>query len=107
MGTRKTVPTHNYSGYRAGCRCEQCREDNKQYEARTRAAAIARLAADPTCAPHGRVHTYQRYRCRCYECRLAHSNQCKRYRARRGKTNREGNRIYRSVPFGREWLDAA
>jgi hypothetical protein len=38
-----------------------------------RAARAARLAADPTAAPHGRAATYKHWRCRCKPCTKAHS----------------------------------
>lgn len=68
--------------YKSGCRCAQCREANRIYQA----AATDRRAADPTAADqagHGKRSTYANYRCRCDECRAANSVASQAYRQRR------------------------
>lgn len=68
--------------YKNGCRCEQCREANRVYQA----AATARRAADPTAADiagHGRASTYSNYLCRCDACRAANAVASQAYRQRR------------------------
>lgn len=67
--------------YKSGCRCTQCREANRVYQA----AATARRAADPTAADiagHGKRSTYANYQCRCDACRAAHTAACRAYRDR-------------------------
>jgi hypothetical protein len=68
--------------YKSGCRCKQCREANRVYQA----AANARRAADPKAADlagHGKPSTYSNYLCRCTECRAANAVASQTYRAKR------------------------
>jgi hypothetical protein len=43
----------------------------------------ARLAVDPTAAPHGQNSTYSNWGCRCDECRAAHGEKMIEDRASR------------------------
>jgi hypothetical protein len=50
---------HSASAYRNSlCHCQVCTDDATARAGRERAARTARLAADPSLAPHGNVHTY-------------------------------------------------
>lgn len=67
--------------YKSGCRCTQCREANRVYQA----AATARRAANPTAADqagHGKPSTYSNYLCRCDDCRAANAAASQAYRQR-------------------------
>jgi hypothetical protein len=79
------VLTHGSVAYRtAGCRCDDCRSAHaiRHFDEQTKLAA--RLAADPSLAPHGRVSTYSNHGCRCRPCRGAKSEQNRaQYQARR------------------------
>ena len=55
------------AGYVAGCRCERCRDANRQY----RAAQKARGLPDPGDPRHGTVGGFTNYHCRCERCRDA------------------------------------
>jgi hypothetical protein len=63
---------HSASAYRNGrCSCVVCKADHTvRYLAESDARA-ARLAKDPSIAPHGVWSTYVNWRCRCQECRAA------------------------------------
>lgn len=68
--------------YKSGCRCGECREANRLYQA----AANKRRAADPALADragHGRASTYINYACRCAPCRYANSRRLQGQRERR------------------------
>lgn len=68
--------------YKSGCRCAECREANRVYQA----AATARRGANPvlaTLAGHGKATTYINYACRCAACRAANSERLRGQRARR------------------------
>jgi hypothetical protein len=69
--------------YVAGCRCSECREANRVYRIADVARRTARLAADPTLAPHGKAVTYSNWGCRCAPCSTAHSARCRAYKLRR------------------------
>jgi hypothetical protein len=67
--------------YKNGCRCAECREANRVYQA----AANKRRSADPALADaagHGRPSTYINYRCRCDACRVANTKRLSEQRAR-------------------------
>lgn len=67
--------------YKRGCRCRECREANRVYQA----AASKRRSADPTLADragHGSSSTYSNYACRCDACREAHTDAMRQRRAR-------------------------
>lgn len=63
--------------YRSGCRCEDCRRENRR-------KAIARRARGPKV--HGSSSSYFNYGCRCQEC----SEAGRRYRRERKRASREG-----------------
>lgn len=68
--------------YHKGCRCNDCREANRAYQAELR----ARRHNDPYSADragHGKSSTYRNHACRCDECTAAHTADCNAYRARR------------------------
>lgn len=72
---------HGASAYRHGlCRCEVCRADVYR-EVSLRAA---RLAADPSLAPHGDRSTYTNWGCRCADCTRVHVAYCADRRKLRG-----------------------
>lgn len=77
-----TTTTHGrLATYKHGCRCPECREVNRVYQA----AATARRAADPQAADiagHGKASTYSNYLCRCDECRAANTAASQAYRDR-------------------------
>jgi len=77
---------HGASAYRNGrCLCEICTEDHRARHARENASRVARLAADPSLAPHGSRQTYVNWGCRCAACSEAHSAYCASYyKANRG-----------------------
>jgi hypothetical protein len=68
------------TGYRYGCRCEECRAANTAQgrEGRVRrAAALARLADQ---LPHGSKATYTNYGCQCDACVAAQAAANRRRR---------------------------
>ncbi|MFI2426554.1 hypothetical protein ACH5A7_21070 [Streptomyces sp. NPDC018955] len=70
------------STYKSGCRCTECREANRVYQA----ASNKRRAADPALADragHGRASTYINYACRCDACKAANSQRLREQRERR------------------------
>ena len=75
---------HGASQYRAGCRCEVCREGHRLHQQRLREAA--RWKEIPAHV-HGTTHGYGYWDCRCELCRAAkrasnaHDNPV--YKARR------------------------
>lgn len=70
------------SSYKDGCRCSECREANRVYQAGANARRAEQSdAADR--AGHGKRSTYANYRCRCDACRAANSAACREYRERR------------------------
>ena len=56
---------HGYAGYKAGCRCGQCRRANLEHYRRwkARVSSAARMPRE-----HGTRASYQNYDCRCAEC---------------------------------------
>lgn len=70
--------TENTALSAAGQReCRTCTRANARASETSRAA---RLAADPSLAPHGRESTYDGWRCRCGPCRAAHTEGARRRR---------------------------
>ncbi len=73
-------PTHGRSStYRSmlyKCRCEPCTEANRAEQTRQNVRRAARLAADPTLAPHGDRSTYTNWGCRCEPCTEVHARHC-------------------------------
>ncbi len=68
--------------YLNGCRCGECREASRLYQAAWR----AKKRSDPSSADragHGKATTYRAYGCRCGACRAANSADVAAYRARR------------------------
>jgi len=79
--------------YRAGCRCDRCREAQRRRCAVEKAARLAlreevdgRLVAPVPAELHGRLSTYNNRGCRCDPCRAAGSAAT----ARRKQAAREG-----------------
>lgn len=66
-----------YTNHR--CKCRPCRDAFAADQQRMRANRAARLAEDPTLAPHGKANTYTNWRCRCDDCRRARAEQRARY----------------------------
>lgn len=64
--TEKKNLKHGIPGYKAGCRCEECREAKKR--SRTPVGRVRRANGEP--APHGTTTNYSRG-CRCQECKDA------------------------------------
>lgn len=63
---------HGASAYRNGrCKCAVCTKANRETCNQERANRIARLAADPTLATHGKATTYSNWGCRCEPCTKA------------------------------------
>jgi hypothetical protein len=65
------------------CRCDECRAGWRAWQLRSNDNRAARLAVDPTLAPHGKRSTYTNWRCRCDPCRAAQSAWFAAYSARR------------------------
>jgi hypothetical protein len=59
------------SKYQSGCHCADCRSAEAAYRKERTRLNAARLAADPTLKPHGRLSTYTQWGCRCVYCRRA------------------------------------
>lgn len=68
------------TGYGYGCRCEKCREAERN----RRKQIGKKLKADPTDPRHGTAAGYQ-YGCRCEECTTANTYACKMRKYRRYK----------------------
>jgi hypothetical protein len=67
-------PVHGRSGrYNSGCRCDECKAAHSVRMRGLFAQLRARLAADPSAAPHGAEGTYSNWGCRCEDCKAAHS----------------------------------
>jgi hypothetical protein len=82
-------PHGDYRKYRQGCRCTECREGNRTYQA----AANARRGSDPRNADragHGRNNTYVNYGCRCTACRAANTVRLREYREARASKSEAG-----------------
>lgn len=62
---------HNLSTYtNRKCRCSECREANRVWQAAARKKRNAALPADDP--RHGKATTYTNHACRCDSCREAH-----------------------------------
>lgn len=59
----------NYRHY--GCTCGLCLKAHRKQQTAENRKRRARLAADPSLAPHGRASTYSNWGCRCDECKAA------------------------------------
>lgn len=62
----------DYRTYAKGCRCDKCRDAQRERCAEAR----ARRAADPTSADragHGKASTYKNHGCRCTACSKANT----------------------------------
>ncbi len=87
--------------YVGGCRCDECRAANRTELRRHRAARHARLAADPTAAPHGLSSTYDHWGCRCQPCTGAHAERLRdartgsNHKATRGRGRSKSGRSKR------------
>lgn len=76
---------------RKPCRCDTCREGHRRRYAAERAARHSectiingrRISTHPS-ARHGTAATYSYYGCQCEPCTRANSNECKKYRHRKG-----------------------
>lgn len=72
----------DHRSYLNGCRCAECREACRLYQAAWR----AEKRQDPSNADragHGKKSTYRNYACRCDACRAANTADVAAYRARR------------------------
>lgn len=80
-------PTHGIaSTYRSPiykCRCVPCTAANRARQYSENESRTARLLADPSLAPHGKVSTYRNWGCRCAPCTEVHSKSCSDYYAKR------------------------
>jgi len=79
-------PTHGIASTyrsRSACRCDACREANTARYRAEKQARAARLAVDPTLAPHGKVTTYTNWGCRCAPCSQANADRCREWKQRR------------------------
>ncbi len=68
--------------YLKGCRCDDCRNANRIYQAELR----AKWQQDPASADragHGKAATYRNHGCRCVSCTVANSADCAERRGRR------------------------
>jgi adenylyl- and sulfurtransferase ThiI len=77
--------THGVSAYRSmryACRCDICCAANTTYTKRQRDKRAERLRADSSLAPHGSVHTYVNWLCRCRECTTANAARSARLRVK-------------------------
>lgn len=83
--SRQTPAHGDIRAYRNGCRCRECREANRVYNA----AARARRRSRPELADaagHGKPSTYNNHACRCTACRAAHAAYMRDVRASRRTT---------------------
>lgn len=75
--------THgNAATYRAGCRCDDCREANRVRSVAERARRAARSRDE---VPHGTAGGYSNWGCRCERCTAANSAKCAAAYGRRKK----------------------
>lgn len=73
---------NRYNNY--GCRCEQCRDVEREY----RRAWVARARSrDVPEHVHGTFNGYNNYGCRCQACTHANRATSRRYRAKRAGTS--------------------
>lgn len=68
--------------YQKGCRCDDCREANRNRCAEDRKARTGDPAAADR-AGHGKASTYRNYNCRCSKCSKANTANVNAYRARK------------------------
>lgn len=72
----------HYRTYDKGCRCDACRNTNREKSADYR-RRLAQDGASADRAGHGRATTYQNHGCRCAPCTAANTKAARRYRAAR------------------------
>jgi hypothetical protein len=90
------------SSYKNGCRCDACREANRDWQraymhrtgrSRPRAVYIAERRANPP--PHGTESRYTDRRCRCDECKRASATARRERRAADREAANAYDRAYR------------
>lgn len=69
-----------YRNMRYACRCDDCRTANTERARAEKRSRVARLAADPTLAPHGKASTYNNWGCRCPLCVAANTERGRAYK---------------------------
>lgn len=85
------------STYVGGCRCDECRRANADYQWALGRRRRRALAADPSIVEHGTPSTYTNWGCRCDECRAANRAWLTSWQARQtgppehGTTNAYSN----------------
>lgn len=72
--TAPVVPSR-YAYTRYQCRCQECREANREYQQVKNAERARRLAAEFDRLPHGSASTYGNWGCRCVPCAEAMSRK--------------------------------
>jgi hypothetical protein len=78
------VPCPSAAAYARGCRCDGCKEANREVQREIKARRISRFRSGKTKIKHG-VSGYSNWDCRCPDCRSAWSE----YLRERRKTNRK------------------
>jgi len=78
------VPCPSSAGYARGCRCDGCKEANREVQREIKARRIARFRSGKTRIKHG-VSGYSNWDCRCPECRSAWSEYLRERRKDRKK----------------------
>lgn len=95
-GKTVEVPHGTAKGYNYGCRCDDCKEANRD---RYREAKRRRLARPVPDHVHGSWNGYSNYGCRCSECLVACQRRypdAQAYReANRDRLNEKRRRYYK------------
>jgi hypothetical protein len=73
--------SHGITGYRNGCRCEECRAASRDTQRRYR-AGLGPGATTPGLRVHG-LNGYLRHKCRCEVCRAANTKHHRGWYARK------------------------
>ena len=79
------------------CRCVKCRESNAAKQRKQNKRSAVRPPSDPNTFTHGTLNSYRYHKCRCGLCvEAVRAHDRERYATKRGESQREYSRQYRS-----------